>query len=458
MAALLFTLLGCSPASSRDRWPQYAGNPFVIRMSLPAPTDDRGSLFAADLDGDGLMDYLVTVPGHIAAYGHEGRELWSLETDIRLSLDEEKWGLPGQHAPGAQAGDVDADGAAEVLYFTQDNTLHVVAAATGRERWTARLPVPEGADRWEHVVIADFRGRGDRDLLFQTTNVKGYRMGRYLVAHAAETLAAGRNEPLWQKDDFLACAHNGVRVADLDGDGRDEVLGGMILSPEGRMLCKLPLTGHIDAIAVDDIRPDLPGLEVVAFEEGDMRFPDRDRVMMYNPGGLLWQNHRDHQEAQDAAIGDFDPGRPGLEVFCRHRGNGHQVPWMYDARGTKIAEFKLEQTIPAGWEPAGIEVVQTIEWTGGPRALIAAKERHKPGDIAIIEPMTGRFVQRYPEKALRLYVADVSGDWREEMVVLCGQELHIYHNPEPAAKSRPTRLWTLNQYRRGKMTWNYSSQ
>ena len=54
-------------------------------------------------------------------------------------------------------------------------------------------------------------------------------------------------------------------------------------------------------------------------------------------------------------------------------------------------------------------------------------------------------------------MADVSGDWREELIVLSGRELHIYHNDEPNANPERERLWVNAHYRRSKMTWNYYS-
>jgi hypothetical protein len=61
------------------------------------------------------------------------------------------------------------------------------------------------------------------------------------------------------------------------------------------------------------------------------------------------------------------------------------------------------------------------------------------------------------DKADRLYVADVSGDWREEMVVLAGNELHIYHNDADNPRPDHPRLWTYPRYRRSKMTYTYYS-
>jgi hypothetical protein len=117
----------------------------------------------------------------------------------------------------------------------------------------------------------------------------------------------------------------------------------------------------------------------------------------------------------------------------------------------------MSQVAPEGWTDAGVEVIVPIHWTGAPTQLIAAKERHTRGDVAVIEPLTGRFVLRLNEQADRLYVADVSGDWREEIIVINGRELRIYENPDPNPRPHQPRLWERQHYRRNKMTWNYYS-
>ena len=55
-------------------------------------------------------------------------------------------------------------------------------------------------------------------------------------------------------------------------------------------------------------------------------------------------------------------------------------------------------------------MIYTIDWTGRKEQLACAKERHESGDVCIFEPLTGRFVTHFKEKADRLYVADVIGD------------------------------------------------
>jgi len=470
--------LGYEESDADPAVSHYTVKPRIIRLDLPVPDEGMGGIIAVDVNNDGRKDFIITKPNHIAVHDHSGKKLWVKKVGIRVTKKAEEYGLPGLHGPGMQVADVDGDGATELLYLAYDGSLRVVNGATGQEKWKVMVPVPKGAERWEHLVIASFRGAGDRDLLLQATNAQGYRMGRYLAAFALDDLIEGIYKPLWERHDFVANAHNGARVADLNGDGKDEVLGATVVGSDGRILSRIPSKGHIDSIFVGDIRPDIPVLEIVALEEGrgfpifgdsnriffravkrlyERIFPDGNRVFLYNHERVVWQSHFQHQEPQNAAIGEFDPERPGLEVWCRSRYDTRQKPFIFDAQGQIISYYNIDDVAPKNWTAKGVEVIWTIDWTGLPKQLAAAKERHKAGDVAIFDPLTGKFLHRFKEKADRLYVADVSGDWREEIVVLNGNELRIYENDKPNPNPNRTRLWNQNHYRRSKMTWNYYS-
>jgi hypothetical protein len=119
-----------------------------------------------------------------------------------------------------------------------------------------------------------------------------------------------------------------------------------------------------------------------------------------------------------------------------------------------IASYEMAEVAPKGWTAAGVEEIFTIHWTGGPEPQAVAKERHTAGDVALFDPLTGDFLWRPDEEADRLYVADVSGDWREEIIVLNGGELHIYQNPAPNPEPNRPSLWDQDHYRRSELTWN----
>jgi len=432
----------------------YQNNPFVIKLDITAPQeqDSAGGIIAADVNGDGKMDYLITVTGHLAVYDNSGQKLWIKKVDICVGGSSENEGLPGHHGPGVAAGDVDGDSKCEVVFLTKDSVVHIADGATGKEKGTARPPCPKDAERWEVAMIADFRGTGsDRDILLQTTNKQGYRMGKFLAAYAVDKLL-NDGTPLWESSEFVCCAHNSARLADINGDGCDEVLGATIFSADGKLIAQaIPDRWHMDSVFVADLRPDISGLEVVLLEEGS------NQVQVIGARGPIWRNHFNKQEPQNAAVGRFKEDSNEIFIWCRSRYDEHQKPFVFDAAGRKVFDYNMDDVAPAGWTTKGVEVIHTIDWTGKRQQLACAKERHKSGDVCIFEPLTGKFVAHFKEKADRLYVADVTGDWREEIIVLNGSELHIYANSNPNPRPNEKRLWADRNYRRLKQCYNYYS-
>lgn len=426
----------------------------VIHLNLERPADSpesAGGILVADVNNDGRMDFLVTVPGLIVVMSNNGNELWRKSIDLVVGGQSESQGLPGHHGPGLAVGDVTGNGRAEVVFLTRDRTLHIVDGATGQSRAAAHPSVPEETERWEQVMIATFGDEKDRDILLQATNQRGYRMGRYLAAYSVNGLVGGE-APLWTTDQFVSCAHNGARLADLNGDGKDEILGATIYSHDGRLLVEAaPFRGHIDSVFVADVRPELPGLEVVLLEEGS------DHVQVLGLGGLVWRNHFNHEEPQNAVVGRFHPESDEIFIWCRSRHNQHQKPFVFNSRGEVIFHYEMSDVASEGWTASGVEVIHRIDWTGHPQQLACAKERHRSGNVCLFETLTGRFVAQFKAAADRLYVADVFGDWREEIIILQGDELHIIENLAPNPHPEKTRLWDDRNYRRLKQYHNYYS-
>ena len=53
--------------------PQYDANPYVIELDVPVEDEGVGGIIAADLTGDGGMDFVVTKPGVVTAAAHDGK-------------------------------------------------------------------------------------------------------------------------------------------------------------------------------------------------------------------------------------------------------------------------------------------------------------------------------------------------------------------------------------------------
>ena len=157
------------------------------------------------------------------------------------------------------------------------------------------------------------------------------------------------------------------------------------------------------------------------------------------------------------AVGRFREGSEEVFVWCRSRYPQHQKPFVFDSAGSKVFDYEMDSVAPEGWTTSGVEVIHTIDWTGKRKQLACAKERHESGDVCIFEPLTGKFMLRIPEKADRLFVADVSGDWREEILVLRGNELRVYQNTAPNPRPDEKRLWSNRNYQRLKQCHNYYS-
>ncbi|MDB9529213.1 FG-GAP-like repeat-containing protein [Oscillatoria sp. CS-180] len=435
-----------------------------IALDLPDAFAKEGGLIATDVNGDRQLDIVVTQPGRVAAYSLTDGKLWQRETDIWLTGQTESEGLPGLHAPGIQAADVDGDGNTDLLYVAANNRLEILDGTTGEVKARLDLPAVQSLhNQWEHAVVANFTDKGDGELLLQAsreTNSDSYVRDSIQAAFAISDLLSVESaaEPLWRTNDFVSLSHGSAKVFDLDGDGKDEVVGAMVLGPDGNELYNPGLENtdfpHIDAIAVDDIDPERPGLEIVIPEErGDLR------VILFDEQGTVWTSgHRRRAEdynGDKVAIGDFDPARAGLEMWFRGDESKHFT--ALDAAGEVIASYKFRDHRPDNWTEKGFEVITPIRWSGGDQDYIVAKERHEAGDVGIFDPLTGQLVAQFPNRTERLYVADVVGDWREEIIVLSNAELIIYQNQQSNPNPDRQSLWNDPLYRRQKMTWNYYS-
>jgi len=109
--------------------------------------------------------------------------------------------------------------------------------------------------------------------------------------------------------------HN-LSVADVDGNGRDEIIyGAMCINADGTPATP-PALGHGDAIHVSDLDPTRPGLEVFDIHENP-RHPHGMEFRDASTGAMLWSKPGGTENSPDVGRGvafDIDPRHPGAEV------------------------------------------------------------------------------------------------------------------------------------------------
>jgi hypothetical protein len=423
-----------------------------------------GGIGVADLDGDCLFDYVISYRassdngqglgnGIIEAYSHYGKLLWKKVLDLPINGNSELFGLPGWNGKGFSTADINLNGNSDVIHLNSNNEIVIRHGINGNIQKKIPVSLPAGATSWGHVQVVNLRGKGDLDLIVQANPIPF----KWLKAVNAQT-----GSVLWSHNNYVGQKHGGFRAADIDNDGRDEVLGVTLIDHNGSKMnswsyprpISVTAAPHIDSIFFYDVRPDIPGIEVILLEESG----GSDSVSLLNKEKIIWRKNNQGQEPQNAAIGNFDLSKPGLETWCRSRYNTDQRPWVFDAKGNVISEYILNNKKPSNWTTKGIDEINAIDWSGDGRELIVAKERHTNGKVALMDPITGQFIKVWNESAARLFVVDVTGDHREEIVVFNqnNRELRVYFN-ETTSNGMGFKKWLQPRYKRAKDNYNYYS-
>lgn len=317
------------------------------------PAGGRPTVRAGDLTGDGRMELLLAQGDDIDATRtpHLVTSLtaMTLEGDVVWQFGDvdADGGSHGADYP-VQVWDVDGDGANEVACVVDDEFL-VLEGATGEVQARHELPHPDAHDC---IVPANLSG-GD-----------GPR----------EVLLKDRYRRVWAMDENfdVLWTHRGTVghypwPADLDGDGRDEVVAGYdCLGPDGDVRWSMPIDdAHADCVWVADVDDD--GEREVLVGEGGMYCYDAD-------GTERWRN-REPREVQHLAPGNFRPDAPALEVagldriVRGSRGEpGQDGLFLVDSEGTTLAEEDRE---PGGW----VTIAQPVTGWDDDRDLILAWRR-----------------------------------------------------------------------------------
>jgi rhamnogalacturonan endolyase len=466
---------------------QAASPPSVNLTSgyLDVPIQSPGGSYSAndasvgDLDGDGDYEYIVkwdpadskdnsqagaTGNVYIDAYQLNGTRLWRIDLGRNIRA--------GAHYTQFQVYDFDGDGKAEVAMKTADGTRDGAGRVIGNASANHRnsngyvLAGPEFLTMFNGQTGAaqstvtyepgrgnvaswgdDYGNRVDRFLAGvayldgqrpSLIMARGYYTRSVIVAWDFRDGALRRR---WTFDSNSAGSrwagqgNHQLSIADLDGDGRDEIAyGAMAVDDNGQGLWSSG-AGHGDAMHVGDLVPGRPGQEVFGISErtgGDAG----SHLLDGRSGATIWKKATaSGQEGPGRGVGaDIHPGNPGAEFWST---GGGIAGGLYDAAGRNI-----------GRQPGSTN--HLIWWDGDTsRELLDATHIDKYGTGGDTRLLTGSGVaSNNGTKSNPALTADLFGDWREEAIwrTSDSRALRIYATPTATS----TRLFTLmhdTQYR-----------
>lgn len=439
-----------------------ANAPVRNYISIPLKTPqgyspNDGSV--GDLDGDGEYEIVIHQVGRgrdnaqdgfttepiLEAYKLDGTFLWRI--NLGKNIRE------GAHYTQFIVYDLDGDGKAEVACKTADGTVDGKGKIIGSPNADWRNPQGRILDGPEYLTVFDGLSGAE---LFTTNYVPprgnvadwgdrtGNRVDRFLAAVAyldgrlpslimcrgyyTRTVIAAwdwRNKQLklrWVFDsddgtpgnrDYRGQGNHNLSVADVDSDGRDEIVyGACTIDDNGKGLYSTGW-GHGDALHVSDIDPALPGLEVFSIHE---RPSHTNGVSFYEAktGKLIWG-----KPSPDVVRGiamDIDPRYPGYEMWAF--GAGLQGVWntkaeVISTRRPRSCNFAVWRDGDLLRELLDRNYIAKWDWQNSTEKMLLVADG---------------CISNNGTKATPVLCADILGDWREEVIwrTFDNKELRIY--------------------------------
>ncbi|HEX8142415.1 MAG TPA: rhamnogalacturonan lyase [Pyrinomonadaceae bacterium] len=463
-------------ASKAFTLPANASTAQYLTIPLQAPQGYMpNDASAGDLDGDGEYEIIIHMAGRgrdnaspgltdppvFQAYRLDGTLLWTI--NLGKNIRE------GAHYTQFMVYDLDGDGRAEFACKTADGTVDGKGAiiGDGKADWRFLSPVTDRRygkilDGPEYLTIFD----GGTGAALATTayipprgnlcgwggiggngqnDCTGNRVDRFTAAvayldghrpslvmcrgyYGRTVLAAwdwrdGKLTSRWVFDTnkgypkYAGMGNHNLSVADVDGDGRDEIIfGSMCVDDNGRGLYSTGLR-HGDALHVGDLDPARPGLEVYGVHEIEENTKGPGTALYdARTGRILWTGDQDRDVGRGLAA-DIDPRHLGDEMWGGSEG-------LKNARGEKIG-------------PAPRSINFAIWWDGDLLREILNGNRISKWDwqnsrLETIFTADG-CMSNNGTKSTPALSADLLGDWREEVIfrTVDNQSLRVYTTTIP---------------------------
>jgi rhamnogalacturonan endolyase len=452
----------------------WSNNYLEIPMQVPAGgttpdgvsyTYSANDCSVGDLDGDGQYEIIVkwdpsnskdnsqsgyTGNVYLDAYKLNGTRLWRIDLGKNIRA--------GAHYTQFMVYDLDGDGKAEIACKTADGTIDGVGTTIGNSGADYRNSSGYILSGPEYLTI--FQGQTGKALY--TTNYEpargtvsswgdnyGNRVDRFLATIAyldgsRPSLVMCRGyytrsvlvaydwngstlSKRWTFDtnssgnsSYAGQGNHNLSVADVDGDGKDEIIyGACTIDDNGKGLYNSNLF-HGDALHVGDLNPNRPGLEIWSCFESTKTNGGVGAAMRDAKTGEVLFSFSRSSDTGRALSADITADYPGEEVWA----SGSQ---LYSSSGQIIGTAPSSVNFAIWWDGDELRELLndvTITKYGGGTLLTASGCASNNGT-----------------KATPGLQADILGDWREEVVFRTtdSRYLRIYTTTAPTSR----RIYTL---------------
>ena len=411
----------------------------------------------ADLDGDRRYDFVIKQPNanidpyvkywkpsvgtyKLEAYRSDGKFLWRF--DLGWAIEQGIWYSP------YLVYDLDGDGKAEVAVKTGAGDprdkggkvqsgpeyLTILDGRTGKPITKVDWPSREGVPSADPSNYSSYNSRNQMCVAYldgKRPSLIVERGTRNRMKAVAYRFKDGRLHEQWRWDNrkkpkkYWGQGAHWMHAVDLDGDGRDEiVLGSSVLDHDGRALWSTGL-GHPDHCYVGHIDPSRTGLQIYY----GLETPNPKNAMCLvdaRTGEILWGHDQPTKHIHNSGLcSDIDPTHPGSECYSGEARFKDQR-WLRDCKGKQLPLGGLSDLAP-----------RAVYWDADPQRELLVRGRVFKYKLTSADRSDKGVASPYPKiGGSVIAVADILGDWREEIITSLPGELRIYTTTIPATDRR----------------------
>ena len=232
--------------------------------------------------------------------------------------------------------------------------------------------------------------------------------------------------------------HN-YAVADVDMDGRDEIVfGSMVIDDNGMGLSTTGL-GHGDAEHVADLNPYIHGLEIFACQEDNAGTNYRDATT----SKFYFRYQNAPKDVGRCMAGNFSNNYPG--AICVPTGDS-PLNAVTAKPSSSLTNAGINENFRIYWD--GDLCEETFNYVNGKNTAGCVAKYGSWNPIYVCDGS----LTNNDTKGTPCYQGDILGDWREEIIMrTADNNIRIYSTPTATSWRIPS-LWYDHQYRNA-MVW-----